>query len=339
MSRSRPRGGHSLLLHARYVATAFTWALFASVANAANPTTSTDPSPYIAESPKARITLADYEAEMAKLPPGQRQQFAATRGRLVTLLNTMYLSRAIANEARAAGLDRDPILQKQIEIMVDKFLAQAWTERVDAKVAATFDADVEKYLPRAREIYLTSPEKYTTPERVRANQVFIKVGPDGDAAAKAKAEAVRAKAVAGTPISDLAREYSDDPSAKKNGGDLGFLAAKDIDASFAEVAFAMTKPGEISPVIKTRQGYHVLEFVARQPAALRPFDTVKGSILAEIRQTLITTSRTEYQGSMFADPAPKVNEELITKINMDAQASAGPSDPTPPPPPARKSKR
>jgi len=276
----------------------------------------------IAESPRGRITLADYEAEMAKLPPPARAQFAANRTRLVQLLNSLYLNRAVAGDARAAGLDRDQLVARQIELAVDKLLAQARFDKLDRETGAAFDANPDKFLSRAREIYVTKPEKFVTPERVRVSHLLVTVGADGDEAARVRAEELRAKVVAGAVFADLAREASNDPAAKRNGGDLGFIAANQVDPTFAAAAFALRTPGEISPVTKSPSGYHVIRFQDRKPAGQRSFDEVKKEILAEVRVAFIESERALYQGSMFTDPTPKVNEELIGKINADARASA-----------------
>jgi peptidyl-prolyl cis-trans isomerase C len=295
---------------------------FAVLIGWAAPAAAEDNSPAIAESPRGRITLAEYEAEMAKLAPPARAQFAANRTRLVQLLNSLYLNRTVANDARAAGLDRDPVVAHQIALLIDKTLAQIWIAKVEEKAAAAFDADPGKYVARAREIYLSDMEKYKTPEKVRVFHVLVKVGPEGDAAARKRAEALRAKIAAGTPIADVARDESDDPTAKGTGGDLGFFTAKDFDPEFTAAAFALTRRGELAPVTKTKFGYHVIEFQERKPAVQRSFDEVKQEILADVRRSWIETERTKYQGSMFTDPPPKVNEELISKINADARATA-----------------
>jgi len=301
------------------------WAAWAVV-----PAAAADESPVIAESPRARITLADYDAEMAKLPPAARPQFAANRGRLVQLLNNLYLNRAAANDARAAGLDRDPVLARQIELAVDKMLAQAQFENVDRQTAAAFDADPDKYLARAREIYTTRPEKFRTQERIRASHILVRIGAGGDDAAKARAESLRAKVVAGAAFGDVARESSEDRSAASNAGDLGFITAKEVDPEFATAAFALKTPGELSPVIKAASGYHVILLHERAPSTLKAFDDVKKEILADVRQAFIESERALYQGGMFQNPAPKVNEDLISKINTDARSAAPQAEAAPP---------
>jgi peptidyl-prolyl cis-trans isomerase C len=294
--------------------------------SAALPAAAADDSPTIADSPRARITLADYEAELSKLPPDARPQFAANRARLVQLLNSLYLNRAVAADARAAGLDRAPVVARQIELLTEKLLAQAQFEKLDRETGAAFDANQDKYVARAREIYLTRPERFKSPEKVRVSHLLIVVGAGGDDAAKARAEELRAKVVGGAVLADLARQFSDDASAKRNAGDLGFFTASEVDPSFAAAAFALRTRGELSPVTKSSAGYHIIEFQERQPAVQRSFDDVKAELLAETRTALIESQRALYQGKMFTDPAPKVNEELIEKINAEARAASTPID-------------
>jgi len=273
-----------------------------------------DPAEVIAESARARVTVADYEAELDKLPPVARAEFAANYLRLTQFLDTLYTSRALAADARKAGLDRDPVIARQIAIQTDRMLAAARYAQIDAAAGALFDKSVDQYTARAREIYLTARAKYTVAEQVRTAHILIKVK-DGKAdAARIQAEEVRAKALAGANFADLAREYSEDPSAKSNGGELGFFEAGAVAPEYAEAAFAMTKKGEISAPVKTRFGYHIILYEDRRPAAVRPFDDVKPEILADLRKRAIDEARAAAVRDVFSDPTLKVDKELIERI-------------------------
>ena len=165
----------------------------------------------IAESARARITLADYEAELTKLPPELRGEFAASELRLKQYLDNMYMSRVLAADARAAGLDKDPAIMREIAGQVEKVLAKARVDRIDAAAAAEFDRSLDKYVARARELYAVNRATYSTPEQVRAAHILVAVK-DGDrGAALRRAEELRAKAQGGADFSALAREFSDDP--------------------------------------------------------------------------------------------------------------------------------
>ncbi|MFT3926226.1 MAG: peptidylprolyl isomerase [Myxococcales bacterium] len=105
--------------------------------------------------------------------------------------------------------------------------------------------------------------RYTGLEKqVRARHILFKVASDADAAtkqaAKAKAEAVRARALKGEDFSKLASELSEDTGSAKEGGDLGYNTRGKMVAPFDDAQFAL-KPGDVSEVVETRFGYHVIK--------------------------------------------------------------------------------
>lgn len=296
------------------------WAQGASTSNnlpaAALPSADTP----IAASSAATLTLADYEAEVEKLPPGARTEFAANRQRLVQVLNSMYLSRVLAAEARAGGYDRDPVQARQIELQIDKLLAQAWIKKIETDAATAVDADAARYEARAREIYVTQPARFAVPARVRASHILVRADSD-DAAARAKAEELRKKAAGGADFAALAREFSDDPSAKTNGGDLGFFVAEQMDPAFSAAAFALVEPGALSEPVRSRFGWHVIRLQGRKPAGRRSFEEAKPEIMAEIGKSAAEAARDARVAKVFADPTLKVNDPLIDRINEDAAAA------------------
>jgi peptidyl-prolyl cis-trans isomerase C len=281
-----------------------------------------DPNEVIAESARAKVTMADYDAELDKLPPAARADFAANRLRLTQFLDTLYTSRVLAADARASGLDKDPLLARQIAIQVDRMLAAARYAQLEAAAVAQFEKSSDQYLARANEIYLSTRAKYAVPEQVRAAHILIKIK-DGNAdAARKRSEEVRAKAVAGADFKALANEYSEDPSVARNGGELGFFEMKSMDNDFAAAAFAMTKKGEISAPVKSAFGYHIILYEDRKPATVKSFDEVKGEILTDLRKRVVDESRGAAVRDVFSDPTLKVNNALIDRINADGAAAA-----------------
>jgi peptidyl-prolyl cis-trans isomerase C len=111
-----------------------------------------------------------------------------------------------------------------------------------------------------------NPDKFKQPELVRASHILIAV--DGKAtpaekkAAKEKAEKLRRELADGADFAKLAREFSACPSGKQ-GGDLGLFGKGRMDPGFEEAAFAL-KPGELSQVVESRFGYHVIKLVERK---------------------------------------------------------------------------
>jgi len=281
----------------------------------------------IAESARAKLTLADYEAEVAKLAPSLRAEVAVNQVRLKQYLDNLYIARALAADARAGGLDKDPVLARQIAMAVDKLLAQAQVDRVEAAAATEFDQSAEKYTARARELYDVNRTKYAVPERVKAAHILVKIKDGDKAAALAKATAIRARLEVGADFAKVARESSDDPTVSKNSGELGYFVAKSMDPAFAAAAFAMTKPGEISAPVLTSFGYHVILFQGRRPAGMRTFDEAKPELMAELKAKAVAEAKAEATRRIFSDPTLKVDVELIDRIHAEgvAQSKSGSS--------------
>jgi peptidyl-prolyl cis-trans isomerase C len=215
-------------------------------------------------------------------------------------------------------LANDPVLARQIDLQVEKMLAQARLDRLDEETRASFPARASQFEARAREVYISDPARFRIPEQVHLAHVLVKVGSEGDAAAKAKAEEVRARVIGGAVIGDLAVELSDDPSVKRNRGDLGMVSVEKLDPAMGKALLAMNTPGEVGPLVKSAFGYHVIQLKAKRAASTKGFDEVKGELIDEVRNKVVQDTRTLHMSLPF-EPAPKVNEAALDKLSEDAQ--------------------
>lgn len=106
------------------------------------------------------------------------------------------------------------------------------------------------------------------------------------AAARKKADDLRTQALAKpADFAKLAREHSQDPGSAAQGGDLGFFARGAMVAAFEDAAFAL-KEGEISPVVETEFGYHILHLAAIKAAAVPSFESMRADIERTLREEL-----------------------------------------------------
>ena len=139
-------------------------------------------------------------------------------------------------------------------------------------------------------------ETFKKPEQVRASHILIKVDPGADEAKKAEAltriESLQTKLKKGEDFTALAKEYSEGPSAPK-GGDLGFFGRGQMVKPFEETAFTM-KPGQVSNMVETRFGYHLIMVTDRTPEGTFSYDEVKDRLQQYLRQQKVQAAMTEY---------------------------------------------
>ena len=137
--------------------------------------------------------------------------------------------------------------------------------------------------------YDNNLESFKKPEQVRASHILIKVDPGAEEAKKAEArtkiESVQAKLKKGEDFGALAKEYSEGPSGPK-GGDLGFFGRGQMVKPFEEAAFSM-KPGQVSGMVETRFGYHLIMVAERTPESTLSYEEVKDRLEQYLKQQKI----------------------------------------------------
>ena len=153
------------------------------------------------------------------------------------------------------------------------------------------DDEVEQYYTENNLLYKTAEER-------RVSHIIIEFG-DDEAAAKAKAEALVAELANGADFATLAQENSDDTFTAENGGDLDFITAGMMDEAFDDAAFSLAQVGDVSDVVETEFGYHIIKLTDIKPEEVTPLAEVS----EEIRNQLATDKATDRFYSLQNDMA------------------------------------
>jgi len=154
------------------------------------------------------------------------------------------------------------------------------------KVFATVSDAIKVETKDIRAFYEENKQRYNEPEQVRASHVLIRIDPKMDDAAKAEkrklAEDIAKKAEKkGADFSALAKEFGEDPT-RGRGGDLGFFTRGRMVKPFEDAAWKLKK-GEVSSVVETNFGYHVIRKTDHKEAHQKTFDEVKGQLERAVR--------------------------------------------------------
>ena len=155
-------------------------------------------------------------------------------------------------------------------------------EKVEASIAVTDE--------QLRKAYSASLDNFRMPERVHVRHILISTQGKSDAEKKTlrdKAEDVLKQAKSGTDWVALAKKYSDDKANAEQGGDLNWVVRGQMVPEFESAAFAL-KPKEISGVVTSQFGYHIIQMLEREPARVKPFEEVKDGLTSDVRKQAVT---------------------------------------------------
>lgn len=138
----------------------------------------------------------------------------------------------------------------------------------------------------SKSFYEENPDLFKQDEQVKASHILIKLDTAADEAQKNKAKNeiadLQKQLKAGGDFAQLAREHSQGPSAK-NGGDLGYFGRGQMVKPFESAAFGL-KVGEVSEIVETRFGYHLIIVTDKKPAVVVPFPETETKIREHLKQ-------------------------------------------------------
>lgn len=284
------RGGESEVGMRRWVVTAVILVVGAlgGVCGAAEgpPPGEPDPARVVARVNQVEITYGDFQNRLQSL----QQDRGAIRPELFKdVLRGMVQEEILLQAAATEGLDRDPTARARVEQARRRVLIEELLKRHVLAQAQVTDEE-------ARKTYEDNKPLFST-ETARVSHIMVKT--------QAEAEAILQELKAGKDFAELAKAKSQDAGTAEKGGDLGVLRRGQTVQEFEEEAFRL-KDGELSPVIKTQYGYHVLKGGAHT-SVVQPFDEVKD----RIRQSLLQQKQRETFTAFMADLEKKAATEIF----------------------------
>jgi peptidyl-prolyl cis-trans isomerase D len=157
-------------------------------------------------------------------------------------------------------------------------------------------------------LYNENKDSYRTPERVNLRHILLKttdMNPQQEAAVKAKAEDILKQLRAGANFAELAKKYSEDPGSASKGGEYDGVVRGQMVPEFEKAAFSL-KPGQISDLVKTQYGYHIIQLISHEDARLKPFEEVKAQLASEYQKQhandLMQQTSDKAQAELTKDP-------------------------------------
>lgn len=262
------------------------------------------------------VTRGDVEQEIAlRVPPKHREVLLSNESKLRQLIANIFMRRALAAEAREAGLDQRPSVAFELSLQANRVLMKARLEqRVEEEMP-----DEKAFERLAKEYYRAHPEEFGRPAQVRASHILVSTEDRSEAEARELAEELRSRAVAHpgeAAFAELAQAHSDDPASANNGGSLGWFAREKMVEPFSDAAFALDSTGSISPVVKTRFGYHIIRLEDRRPAGTASFDEVKSGVIDMLETRERKKIKQKELERIRSLPGVAVDQEAIKRMSV-----------------------
>jgi peptidyl-prolyl cis-trans isomerase D len=187
-----------------------------------------------------------------------------------------------------------------------------------------------------RQAYASSMDNFRMPERVKVRHILIKAETKASDAEKkaalAKAEDLLKQLKGGADFATLAKKNSADTSSAEKGGEMDFLVAGQTVPEFDKMAFNLPLH-QLSPIVTTQFGYHIIEVLEKQPAHVRPFDEVKAGLLADLKKQMVTdkmqTSGDQMRAALAKDPGSAAAIAKEFGADLVDVPSGGPGEPIP----------
>jgi parvulin-like peptidyl-prolyl isomerase len=226
---------------------------------------------------KEVITLAEFEKRISEIPERYRSLVSGQEGR-ERFLDQWIKNRLIVQIAKEEGyLDRPEIIEK-VKALEDQLLVEAYIkEKILDKVSVS-DSETKEY-------YEKNKQEYISPKEIKVRHILFSVPADAteeeSTTIRKKAESVLMEVKKGANFSELAKRYSACPSAKK-GGVLEYFSRGQMVREFEDACFKLKK-GELSNVVETPFGFHIIEMLDERRGSGRSFEEVQ----EEIRQRLL----------------------------------------------------
>ena len=283
-----------------------------------------DPASYnaaLATRGEASATGLDLLAKLGERNQEARAAALLKRERLFKLMDSVLLTRQLASEGRAMGLEKDPVVQREMELAAEEILAN---HAMAVKLAEHASGDNSKALEQyALERYTANRQAYEVPPTIRVRHLLVSNEGRNTEEQTQRINELLERAKGGEDFEALVMEYSDDPSRRVNAGIIEIQNPELLDKAFAEAAMKLSVMAPWSEPVRSAFGLHIIRFENRIPGEQRTFEQVKDSLIASLGAQFEERQRQKFMSDLrSADP--QYHEEAIEEF-LDSLQPAGTS--------------
>ena len=209
-----------------------------------------------------KVTLQEFNKELDKIPMNMKMLVASESGKK-NYLDRLVVKKLLLKEASKAKIESDKEFQERVNDIKEQLLIETLLKKKITADTQMSEDDLKKYYEEHKEEFKKDGEIYT-------RHILLKT--------EEEAKQVQAKLQKGEDFTELAKKYSIDPNVKASGGEIGFQPKGSLIPEYENAAFKLTKVGQVSGIVKTQFGYHIIRLEGAKPPSYVPLEEVKDFI-------------------------------------------------------------
>jgi parvulin-like peptidyl-prolyl isomerase len=244
-----------------------------------------------------KIMLEEFRVRIAEIP-SYYQGFLATHNGKIELLNGMIAEAVLIQKAKEEGLHKREDIRRKLKNVEDRILLETMVQELQKDRIAVSDEEVKEYFEK-------NEEKFVNPEQVRVSHILVKK--------KSEAKMVLNELREGANFAKLALKYSIDSITAPRGGDLGYISRGEMIPAFEEVAFGLENNNDISEIIETPFGYHLVKLTGRKKMRKKTQEEIDSEIRTNIQNEKLDRLMEKYKKESMVS----VNYDLLEKVSVE----------------------
>ena len=209
-----------------------------------------------------KVTLQEFNKELDKIPMNMKMLVASESGKK-NYLDRLVVKKLLLKEASKAKIESDKEFQERVNDIKEQLLIETLLKKKITADTQMSEDDLKKY-------YEEHKEEFKKDGEINTRHILLKT--------EEEAKQVQAKLQKGEDFTELAKKYSIDPNVKASGGEIGFQPKGSLIPEYENAAFKLTKVGQVSGIVKTQFGYHIIRLEGAKPPSYVPLEEVKDFI-------------------------------------------------------------
>jgi peptidyl-prolyl cis-trans isomerase C len=209
-----------------------------------------------------KVTLQEFNKELDKIPMNMKMLVASETGKK-NYLDRLIIKKLLLQEAAKAKIESEKEFQDRVSDIKEQLLIETLLKKKITADTQMSEDDLKKY-------YEDHKEEFKKDQEINTRHILLKT--------EEEAKQVQSKLQKGEDFTELAKKYSIDPNVRQTGGEIGFQPKGSLIPEYESAAFKLTKVGQVSGIVKTQFGYHIIRLEGVKPPSYVPLEEVKDFI-------------------------------------------------------------